>query len=140
MAPDPRVTTMATMLRVTETELLAALDAVGWLSKRQRASAGDSPEGAPIPASLDSPRFRAAYLEFCQHRRSAFPRENWTLIAARRKLAQLERLGPEEALRWVEFALDEGLKNIQQPFTRGLGRDSREDKTAMQSLREAGLL
>lgn len=140
MACDPRVTTMATMLRATETEVLAALDAVGWLTKRQRKAIEGTPECAVIPATLDSPRFRAAYLEFCQHRRDAFPRENWTLIAARRKLAQLERLGHEEALRWVEFALDEGLKNIQQPFSRGVGRDSREEKSAVQSLREAGLL
>lgn len=79
-----------------------------------------SPEEVPIPEPLRSEAFTAAFREWIEHRKAGWPRDRWTAIAASRKLTELARLGPAEALRWVQFALDEGLKNIQPPFTRGI--------------------
>lgn len=74
------------------------------------------PEDVPIPPALDTPEFRALFGEWLRHRRARAPKDPWTAIAAERKLAHLAKLGLAEATRWVNFALDEGLKNIREPY------------------------
>jgi len=100
------------------------------------------PEQIPLPAALDDPAVRSEFLAFCGHRAQGWPRERWTVLAARRKLAQLATLGKAEALRWLKFTNDNGLKNIQEPFQQRTGGRANylpPHKTIEQELREAGL-
>ena len=99
------------------------------------------PEQIPLEGPLNDPEVRSEYLAFCQHRAQGWPRERWTVIAASRKLAQLAKLGKGEALRWLKFTNDNGLKNIQAPFQRGIGNGEGvvPTRAIRDELREAGL-
>jgi len=98
------------------------------------------PEQVPLPAVLDDPEFRGEFLTYCRHRAQGWPRERWTVVAAERKLAALAKLGRAEAMGWVRFALEHGLKNIQEVFERGRNGEARPSRSNEQLLREAGLL
>jgi len=99
------------------------------------------PEDVVLPGCLLDPNFQAHYLLWCKHRRDGWPREKWTTIAAQRKLAALEKLGLVEATRWITFAIDNGLKNIQEPFSRSsfLDRNGHHDDQAAERSRQSTL-
>ena len=80
-----------------------------------------------IPENLRTKEFVQAFQDYLEHRKEGWPKEKWTMVAAQRKLSTLSKLGHEEALRWMNFTLDEGLKNIQEPFVRGFGKEGADD-------------
>jgi hypothetical protein len=66
-----------------------------------------------IPRALDSPEFRAAWAEFCQHRLEIHHRLRPT--AARKQLKNLESMGAARAIAAIDHSISNGWQGIFEP-------------------------
>lgn len=66
-----------------------------------------------LPAVLDTEAFRTAWAEWLKHLRQK--RKNPTDLAVKRQLAKLASLGPAEAVRWLDHAIEHNWQGLYPP-------------------------
>lgn len=73
-----------------------------------------------IPAVLDTPDFRNAWEEWCQHRRES--RKKHTPTSQRHQIAKLEQMGEARAVAAINFSIEKGWTGIFEESGTGGGK------------------
>ena len=68
---------------------------------------------APLPVALDQPAFRKAWADWQTHLKQK--KKPPTALATDLQIAKCERLGPAEAVRWLNWAIEHNWQGLYEP-------------------------